>query len=117
MSLEQARLGRRRIIFWLLRDVLEELGSGKIVKPAGRNRLLTLAKAAQHVGTEGKVDALLIMFNEPEIGVHGHVPRSSSDARVDGYCSAQRRTGLHAGEDAVRDHMAAAKQGRRTKGA
>src|SRR3954469_10981115 len=81
MSLEQARLGRRRIIFWLLCDVLEELGSGKVVKPAGRKGFLTLAEAAQHVGTEGKVDALLIMFNEPEIGMHGHVPRSSSASR------------------------------------
>jgi hypothetical protein len=35
---------------------------------------MALAKA----GTKGKVEAALTTFNEPEIRVHGHVPRSSS---------------------------------------
>jgi len=56
MILQQPGLGPRRIIFRQFGDVFKQFRPAPVIKPARRNRVGLLLKAAAHILAEGMVD-------------------------------------------------------------
>ena len=71
-AFKQFGLDAGRIIFGLLRDVLEQLRPARVVEPASGDRLLPLAETGENVVTEIGIDAGVIGIDDGHGTDDGH---------------------------------------------